>query len=373
MFFSQIKEQDITTEEDPRPGGSSLFPLSSHGTNGSVTSGTPTRGLSTWTKLPVVTDATVFSETTTSTSVENRTETELQIKTTLSDISGTSDISETPTLASSEQTTTEIEIVSSHISEHWTSGITFSTPIHTFNALSIERTILDHASTNHASVTNTTATANYPTDCSDVDISVGLNAIHKIYPCNSENKTALVNCMSTDDGLWTVIQRRFDGSVDFYRGWTDYKEGFGDASGEYWLGNDAIHQLTSGSSYKLKVVLKAWDNVTAYAIYDAFQISDETDGYRLTYGVYNGDAGDSLWQHNGQMFSTLDRDNDSKVGRSCATDYTGAWWYGNCYSSNLNGRYFTEETGLSNVGRITWSSFSSGLSLKETTMMIHKM
>ena len=42
----------------------------------------------------------------------------------------------------------------------------------------------------------------------------------------------IVNCLSTCDGLWTVIQKRFDGPVDFL---ADYKEGFGEASGKYGL------------------------------------------------------------------------------------------------------------------------------------------
>ena len=176
--------------------------------------------------------------------------------------------------------------------------------------------------------------------------------------------------MSTDDRLWTVVQRRFDVSVDFYRGWTDYKEGFGDATGEYWLGNDATHQLTSGSSYKLKVVLKAWDNVTAYAIYDTFVISDESDGYRLVFGGYHGDAGNALTQHNGRMFSTLDRDNDISRG-SCAESYYGAWWYHDCLYSNLNGRYF-DEPNVNDIGRMKWDTFRDE-SLKETTMMIQKI
>lgn len=33
-----------------------------------------------------------------------------------------------------------------------------------------------------------------------------------------------------------VIQRRMDGMVNFYRPWEAYKDGFGDRSGEYWLG-----------------------------------------------------------------------------------------------------------------------------------------
>ena len=33
-----------------------------------------------------------------------------------------------------------------------------------------------------------------------------------------------------------VIQRRIDGQIDFYRGWSEYEVGFGDLMKEFWLG-----------------------------------------------------------------------------------------------------------------------------------------
>ena len=50
--------------------------------------------------------------------------------------------------------------------------------------------------------------------------------------------------------------------------------------------------------------------------------------YTLNVGGFTGNAGDSLVYHNGQRFSTFDRDNDSDDSwyYNCAKEFKGAWW-----------------------------------------------
>ena len=130
--------------------------------------------------------------------------------------------------------------------------------------------------------------------------------------------------MRTDGGGWTVFQRRKDGSVDFYRGWNDYKAGFGQVSGEFWLGNDKIHRLTASRPSSLRVELEDWNGVRVYAKYGKFNIGNEQAQYRLEVGSHSGTASDSLIvEHNNNAFSTKDRDND-KDSSNCAVRCTGA-------------------------------------------------
>ena len=164
--------------------------------------------------------------------------------------------------------------------------------------------------------------------------------------------------METDGGGWTVFQRRQDGSVDFYRYWTDYENGFGNLTGEFWLGLSKIHRLTKEGSNTLRVDLGDFDNSTAFAKYSTFSIGDNSTEYTLTVGGVSGPAGDGLGSHNGRRFSTRDNDNDGHVS-NCAQSATGAWWYESCYNSNLNGRYFNT---------IVWWHWKGATSLKFTEM-----
>ena len=176
--------------------------------------------------------------------------------------------------------------------------------------------------------------------------------------------------METDGGGWTVFQRREDESVDFYKNWTDYENGFGDLTGEFWLGLSKIHRLAKEGSNTLRVDLGDFEGNTVYANYSTFSVSDGSTEYILRLGGYSGTAVDSLSYHNGRRFSTRDNDNDG-AGYNCALVHTGAWWYNSCYLSNLNGRYFNTST--DNDQGIVWLLWKSAFTtLKFSEMKIRR-
>ncbi|XP_051999443.1 mucin-4 [Xyrauchen texanus] len=190
----------------------------------------------------------------------------------------------------------------------------------------------------------------YPTDCSEVQMN-GMKDSGKaeIYPEGKDGEPVWVYCdMETDGGGWTVFQRRMDGSTDFFRSWRDYSKGFGLLSGEFWLGNDILHSLTSLAPMSLRIDLSS-GNDTAYAYYANFNISSEANHYSLELSEYSGTAGDSMRYHNGRPFSTKDKDPNT-LSIHCAKAYFGGWWYKNCYKANLNGLY----AAFSNNKGVVW-------------------
>ncbi|XP_038055285.1 ryncolin-1-like isoform X2 [Patiria miniata] len=200
-----------------------------------------------------------------------------------------------------------------------------------------------------------------------------VSGIYTIYPTALSHGLQVYCDMETDGGGWIVIQRRQDGSVDFYRDWADYQVGFGDLSGEFWIGNDILRNLTEKGTWQLRVDLEDWDNVAVYADYGQFQVLG--DKYKLWVGSYiaNSTAGDSLSSHNGKYFTTKDQDNDNGV-YNCAEFSKGGWWYDNCYHSNLNGMYMYYQTqGDPASDGIVWSSWKEMLSLKKSSIKIKRL
>ncbi|XP_016070786.1 PREDICTED: tenascin-X, partial [Miniopterus natalensis] len=179
----------------------------------------------------------------------------------------------------------------------------------------------------------------FPRDCGEeIQNGAGTSRTTTIFLNGNRERPLNVFCdMETDGGGWLVFQRRMDGHTDFWRDWEDYAHGFGNISGEFWLGNEALHSLTRAGDYSLRVDLRAGDEAV-FAQYDSFRVDSAADYYRLHLEGYHGTAGDSMSYHSGSVFSARDRDPNNLL-ISCAVSYRGAWWYRNCHYANLNGLY----------------------------------
>ena len=128
-----------------------------------------------------------------------------------------------------------------------------------------------------------------PSSCADLYKSG--HTTSDVYTIDPDGSGAFdVFCdQTTDGGGWTVFQKRLDGSVDFYRDWDDYENGFGNLNGEFWLGLDKIRRLTNSDTFMLRVDLEDWQGETRFAEYASFAISNETNKYKLSVGSYSGD------------------------------------------------------------------------------------
>ncbi|XP_054856011.1 angiopoietin-2-like isoform X2 [Eublepharis macularius] len=196
-----------------------------------------------------------------------------------------------------------------------------------------------------------------------------------VYILQLPNTTITANAfcdMETSGGGWTVIQHRKDGSVDFQRNWQEYKMGFGSPHGEYWLGNEFVHLLTTTQgSYSLRIRLQDWESNEVYSLYDHFLLDSEKQNYRLYVRRYSGTAGrTSSLSLSGMDFSTKDVDNDNCLCK-CAQMLSGGWWFDACGPSNLNGLYYLPNPTSNRMNGIKWHYWKGpSYSLKMAAMMI---
>ncbi|XP_075863013.1 angiopoietin-related protein 5-like isoform X2 [Microcebus murinus] len=226
-------------------------------------------------------------------------------------------------------------------------------------------------------------------DCSQIweDNPTARSGVYTIQP-EGASAPFQVLCDMHEDGGWTVIQSRDWGRekpVDFERCWQEYKEGFGDLGGDHWLGLQHISDLTSqpGLRTELSVDLQDVDNLTLWAHYDNFHVDNEDQFYRLTLGLYSGNAGDAFRgsghsdSQEGSAFSTLDRDRDgctrcvdgARTFASCSLDRSGAgWWYSNCGQADLNGPWPRNAGGRSGLH---WAVGSDTRALSASTLRVH--
>ena len=139
-----------------------------------------------------------------------------------------------------------------------------------------------------------------------------------------------------------------DASVSFERSWDEYAVGFGDVDGNFWLGLDTIHDLTTACTMKLRIDVVPF-NLPAVSIpYPHFHVGDAASQYLLNINDNDNDItsdntrDDSLYISftyiSGSKFSTYDRDNDGS-SFNCSLHFRAGWWCHYRTPLNLNGVY----------------------------------
>ncbi|CAL8356289.1 unnamed protein product [Boreogadus saida] len=237
-------------------------------------------------------------------------------------------------------------------------------------------------------------------DCSEVFAGGNVaSGLYQVRPSGAPTAFS-VFCDMNNGGGWTVFQRRTDGQESFDRAWVEYKNGFGDQfspKGEFWLGNEPLHYITSQGDYELRINMEDFEGNQRFAEYKNFKVDEEKDQYQLHLGEYTaGDAGDALggsspWARSGPgsaglKFRTVDRpgpppprlnglgdddSNDHDDQAECIRLDKSGWWSSRCEVGNLNGHYYKgpyEAMAEDGVVWYTWHGW--WYSIKSVVMMV---
>ncbi|XP_052763265.1 angiopoietin-1-like [Mya arenaria] len=177
--------------------------------------------------------------------------------------------------------------------------------------------------------------------------------------------------MTTASGGWTVIQHRYDGSVDFYRNLYEYTHGFGDVSTEFWLGLSYIKEIADKGNTTIRMEVSAADGSSAYEEWPEFRLGDAP-----TYTLHVGGRGTGTAGDYERDFERYNNGSDfTAKGSFCGDEVHGGWWYNGCTYINLNGEYVTPGTRSGygrGLGGMVYYSFRRWSSLKTSTIMIKR-
>ncbi|XP_062131713.1 angiopoietin-2-like [Drosophila sulfurigaster albostrigata] len=106
-----------------------------------------------------------------------------------------------------------------------------------------------------------------------------------------------------DELGYILIQHRRDEKFSFERTLIEYYQGFGDCSGNFWMGLEYIHIITNNQPHVLRIQM--WDYAWKeyFAEYDNFVVAGNDENYKLkSLGDYKGNAGDMIRFSENQEF-----------------------------------------------------------------------
>jgi hypothetical protein len=134
-----------------------------------------------------------------------------------------------------------------------------------------------------------------------------------------------------DHGV-TYIQIRKFGNVNFNRSYAEYENGFGDANGDYWLGNKYAHIVSNLRSFTIGITVMKSGSYAMVYYYD-FVVLDSISKYAVQYSSGSSSSA-SYPLAAGQPFQAYD------TVSACAQSLGCGWWFtSTCSSGSPNGPY----------------------------------
>ena len=147
---------------------------------------------------------------------------------------------------------------------------------------------------------------------------------------------------SAISGFFLKIQELATLDSSFAKTWDEYKNGFESGAGNYWLGLEKLHRLTS----RYKRTLLRIDMLYPFtprrtAVYKTFQVAGESDGYRLYIDEFDPERSNlenAFLTPDAGVFVTQDRDHGKGLSYLAAKQ-RGGWWANGFNVNNLNAEY----------------------------------
>uniref|UniRef100_A0A7M5VAU6 Fibrinogen C-terminal domain-containing protein n=1 Tax=Clytia hemisphaerica TaxID=252671 RepID=A0A7M5VAU6_9CNID len=218
------------------------------------------------------------------------------------------------------------------------------------------------------------------TDCVDwFNLGYRKNGIYEVNLLGKYMRRVYCH-MQAAEGGWMAFQRRFDGSVQFIgRNWEEFKNGFGNPEGEYYLGNELLHLLTTSEDYDYLVEARSYGQASSARrkLIHKVHIESEEEDYKIQYRLEDisedyGGATSYGTLMRGCRFSTFDHDRDTAPDQNCGQLY-GGWWHAWCHDVAMNGHYSHTETPVSPASGIIWRDWRGhGETLKNSLLMIRR-
>ena len=174
--------------------------------------------------------------------------------------------------------------------------------------------------------------------------SYGPGKVQTVWLSYVSSEIVIILCIILSLVFERTIQRRISDSVDFDRDWDDYVNGFGEEDGNYWMGLEEIHQLTTTHNMSLYIIIETFEGEPFTLSLQTFSVGNATTNYSINFSGYS-QSSTRLRRElfpiglDGKKFTTRDRDNDLSDGNCASDQHKGGWWYRNCGLINLNGNY----------------------------------